>query len=67
MDWETGDLTEPEQYRLTIGNRTLVKLGEIEERWLRLTPVSLLEWRWLTAEWTLRQHGIGRRLCGSGS
>lgn len=54
MDWETGELTAPEEYRLEIADRLWSDQNEVAERWLWLRPATMAEWRWLTAQTALR-------------
>jgi hypothetical protein len=59
VDWKTGELIEPETFRLEIAGRLWTDQLTIAERFLFLRPVSLDEWRWLTARLALhgmRQH-----------
>lgn len=56
VDWQTGELTEPEAFRLKIADRAWTDQIEIAERCLFLRAVSLDEWRWLTARLAL--HGM---------
>jgi hypothetical protein len=54
IDWETGELMEPESYRLEVFGRVLTDHWEIWEAWQRLRPVTMDEWKWLTARQVLR-------------
>lgn len=54
IDWQTGELTAPESFALEIASRLVTDQALIEDQWMRLRPVSLDEWRWLTARHALR-------------
>ena len=60
VDWSTGELTGPEEYRLEIGSRLLSDQSRIEAQWLFLRPVTLPQWQWLRARYALH-HGIETR------
>lgn len=53
IDWLSGELMEPETYRLQIyfPNRTMTITDQYEvwDRWLKLTPIDLEEWNWIKA------------------
>lgn len=51
---DNGELTEPERFRLETRGRVLTDHWEIWEAWLRLRPVTMDEWKWLTARQALR-------------
>jgi hypothetical protein len=67
MDWETGELTGPEIYRLEVAGGLIQDQDRIWDEWLRLRPVSLQEWRWLTARLSLHQglNGTDQQLYAS--
>ncbi|MBA2125085.1 hypothetical protein DLM45_02440 [Hyphomicrobium methylovorum] len=54
IDWETGELAAPEQFRLDANGRLLTDHWTIWEAWQRLRPVTMDEWKWLTARQSLR-------------
>jgi hypothetical protein len=56
IDWQTGELLEPEQFRLQIAHRTWSDQDKIQYRFMSLHPVTLDEYRWLTARLAL--HGM---------
>lgn len=62
IDWETGELTEPETFLLQIADRIWADQQRVTEKWLYLRPIPVAEWEWLTARLALHQHlsGIGR-------
>ncbi len=59
VDWTTGDLLGPETFVLQIAERTWTEEMEVAERWLRLRPIAVQEWEWLTARLALHRsfHG----------
>jgi hypothetical protein len=64
IDWSTGELTEPERPQVEIAGRVLSDRAEgsdpfspMEQAWMRMRPVTLDEWKWLTARMAL--HSIG--------
>jgi hypothetical protein len=59
IDWETGELTEPERFTLTILDRTWSDQEIVMHKWLFLRPVPLPEWKWLQARHAL-QNGSGQ-------
>lgn len=59
IDWQTGDLLEPETFRLEIAGRVWTDQDQIAERCLFLRAVSLDEWRWLTARLALHGMPVG--------
>lgn len=54
VDWATGELTEPERFVLELRGRTERDQNRVAERYMRLTPCSLDEWKWWEARWHLR-------------
>lgn len=56
VDWQTGQLTEPERFRLEMRGRLILDQDWISREWLFLFPVSMTEWKWLRARSSL--HGF---------
>jgi hypothetical protein len=54
MDWQTGELSNPERFLLEIDGRLITDQEKIELRWLRLTPATMDEWKWLRARRALQ-------------
>ena len=67
IDWQTGELTEPEMPMVEIAGKPVSNvpgahdlLSPAEEAWLRMRPVTLDEWKWLTARAALHSAGTAR-------
>jgi len=64
IDWETGELTSPETPVVEISGRPLSQdpganvFSPAEEAWMKMRPVTLDEWKWLTARTALHSGGI---------
>lgn len=66
IDYLTGELTDPEMPLVEIAGRLLSNApgahdlySPAEEAWMRMRPVTLDEWKWLTARAALHSNGIG--------
>ena len=59
IDWETGELTGPETFALDVAGTVMTDQNRVWDQWLRLRPVSLSEWCWLTARLSLHKHLYG--------
>lgn len=62
VDFQTGELMEPERHVLEVAGRIWTDEMEVAHRWLFLRPVNLDEYRWLTARLALHSHGIVRQV-----
>ena len=60
IDWTTGELTGPEEWRLEVAGRIWTAQMEIAHRCLFLKPVTVDEWKWLSARLSLHGMRVGR-------
>lgn len=67
IDWTTGELMSPETPIVEIAGRTLSQdlganvFSPAEEAWHKMKPVTLDEWKWLTARAALHSIGTTRQ------
>lgn len=67
IDWETGELMSPEMPVVEILGQPLSPdpganvFSPAEEAWMKMRPVTLDEWKWLTARAALHSNGTGTR------
>lgn len=68
IDYQTGELTEPEEPVVEIAGRTLSQshagagaFSPAEEAWHKMKPVTMDEWKWLTARAELHSSGIAQQ------